>query len=128
LHGDEKPSDVENYPIPVIKSFRVGQGFDVSRLAQYRSSAYLLDTFVDGKHGGTGKTFDWGIGLKSKSFGRVIISGGLTPENVGLAIRTVRPFGVDVNSGVEAAPGLKDREKLRRFFAAARAAEFEREP
>jgi phosphoribosylanthranilate isomerase len=120
LHGEEKPEDAEGYPIPVYKAFRVGQDFDSRILGQYKTSAYLLDTFVNGQHGGTRKTFDWRIAVDAKRYGRIILSGGITPENVLEAMRTVRPYAIDVNSGVESSPGRKDKARLQQLFATVR--------
>jgi phosphoribosylanthranilate isomerase len=87
--------------------------------AEYDVDALLLDTYTDSQHGGTGRTFDWQLAVQAKQFGRpIILSGGLTPENVRDAIATVQPYAVDVASGVEQAPGKKDPEKLRRFIEA----------
>jgi len=87
--------------------------------AEYDVDALLLDTYTDTQHGGTGKTFDWSLAVQAKSLGRpIILSGGLTPDNVREAIRVVQPFAVDVASGVEREPGKKDPEKLRRFIEA----------
>jgi phosphoribosylanthranilate isomerase len=78
---------------------------------------------VEGQPGGTGETFDWSLAAKAKEFGKpIFLAGGLTPQNVAAAIRAVQPFGVDVSSGVESAPGKKDRQKMRDFVAAVRAA------
>jgi phosphoribosylanthranilate isomerase len=76
---------------------------------------------VEGQPGGTGKTFDWTLAKRAKQYGPVILSGGLTPDDVRQAIKLVSPHGVDVSSGVESAPGIKDHEKIRRFVAEARA-------
>jgi phosphoribosylanthranilate isomerase len=116
LHGDETPEDTIGFPVPVCKSFRVGSGFLVDSIAPYKVSAYLLDTYVNGHRGGTGLTFDWGVAVSAKKFGRIILSGGLTPGNIENAVRTVGPHGVDVNSGIESSPGKKDKAKLQELF------------
>jgi phosphoribosylanthranilate isomerase len=96
----------------------VREGFQPETLRDLGGDAFLLDAFDAELLGGTGKTFNWTLAREANRFGTVILAGGLTPENVGQAIREVRPFAVDVASGVEASPGVKDEEKLRRFFAA----------
>lgn len=118
LQGDEPPGETEGYPVPVIKGFRVGRTFDPQLLRSYLTAAHLLDAQVAGTHGGTGKTFDWNIAVQAKEHGRIILSGGLTPENVAEAARTVRPYAVDVSSGVESLPGVKDPERILRFIRA----------
>jgi phosphoribosylanthranilate isomerase len=116
LHGEERPEDCEGYSIAVYKAFGVDSGFDVRRLAEYATPAFLLDARVNGRSGGSGRTFDWDVAVAAKPFGRIILGGGLTPANVEGAIRHVRPYAIDVNSGVESAPGRKDPAKLRRLF------------
>jgi phosphoribosylanthranilate isomerase len=116
LHGNESPKQLAKFPVPVYKSFRVDKEFNLETLQQYKGSAYLLDSHVDGTLGGTGKTFDWDIAVKAKAYGRIILAGGLNPENILDAIQMVQPYAVDVNSGVESAPGKKDRNKLERLF------------
>lgn len=120
LHGDETPKQL-NYledDLPVIKAFRVGPGFSMSNFKKFRRASYfLLDAAKRGEFGGTGKTFDWSIAQKSAAKHKIILAGGLTLENVGEAILTVRPYAVDVASGVESHPGIKDPAKLRDFFA-----------
>jgi phosphoribosylanthranilate isomerase len=125
LHGKETPYECARYPVPVIKSFRIGSDFDPNILRQYSVSAFLLDTYTEGLLGGTGKTFDWKKAVEAKSFGPIILAGGLNPENIIAAIRTVRPYAVDVNSGVESAPGKKDRQKINKLFQALRELEKE---
>jgi len=122
LHGDETPEETAGYPVPVIKGFRIGPDFDPRALSSYGTGAYLLDTYVEGKYGGTGKRFDWNLAVAAKEYGRVILSGGLTPDNVGEAVRFVQPYAVDVSSGVEAAPGVKDHARVEAFIRAAREA------
>ena len=116
LHGEEPPADTVGYAVPVIKSFHVSDEFDPSVMASYPLPAHLLDTSVAGMHGGTGKTFDWRKAVEASRFGRIILSGGITPENVAAASRTVRPHAIDVSSGVESSAGIKDRVRIRNLF------------
>ena len=115
LHGNETPGDCERIERPVIKAFRVRPDAPLP-LADYHVNALLLDTFVDDAPGGTGQRFNWTRAVEAKRHGRVILAGGLTPENVGEAIRLVEPYAVDVVTGVEASPGRKDTGKVRRFL------------
>jgi phosphoribosylanthranilate isomerase len=129
LHGDETEECVQSlHPYAVIKAIRVKDGVDREALSHYRSArAILLDTFVEGKAGGTGQRFDLSIACELVNSGwRVIVAGGLTPENVGEVVTTARPYGVDVSTGVEATLGRKDPEKVARFVAAVRAADVRR--
>ncbi|MEK7672112.1 MAG: phosphoribosylanthranilate isomerase, partial [Bacteroidota bacterium] len=114
----ESPEELQGYLLPTYKAFRVDERFDVTSLQQYQSKIFLLDTFVDGVRGGTGKAFNWGIAIEAKRFGRVVLSGGLRPDNIAEAVRTVQPYAVDVNSGVESSPGKKDKQKLKDLFSA----------
>jgi len=119
LHGDESPQTVERVArrLPVIKALPTGQGSAPPDFSRYRSaSAFLLDASLSGHYGGTGTTGNWHLARTAAQSHRVILAGGLTPENVGEAIRIVRPYAVDVASGVEARPGKKDPSKLRAFF------------
>jgi phosphoribosylanthranilate isomerase len=116
FHGDETPADVKGYDIPTYKAFHVAPGFDVWVLEEYKTTAHLLDTFSADSFGGTGTTFDWTVAVKAKAFGRIILSGGLNPGNIAEAIKTVRPYAVDINSGVESSPGIKDGERIRSLF------------
>jgi phosphoribosylanthranilate isomerase len=119
LHGDESWDDVNGFPIPAIKALRVAGPESLADMHRYRVRAFLLDAPSAG-FGGSGATFDWSVAREAAARAPVILAGGLTPENVREAVRAVRPYGVDVASGVERAPGAKDEEKLRRFIAAAR--------
>jgi phosphoribosylanthranilate isomerase len=103
-------------PTPCIKAFRVRSREDLPALGRYQVQGYLLDAFVAGRPGGTGARFDWGILEGFEAPGPLILSGGLTPENVAEAVRRVRPYAVDVSSGVEAEPGRKDHALLKRFI------------
>jgi len=123
LHGMESPevvTDLMDSGRHVIKAFRVRSETSLLTLERYQATAYLLDAYVDGRPGGTGQTFDWELAVRAKRHGPIILGGGLTPNNVALAVRVVQPWAVDVASGVEAAPGRKDHEKLRRFIAASK--------
>ena len=116
LHGDESPAFCRKIRRRVIKAFRVKDLQSIKQLEKYPVSGFLLDTFSDNLHGGTGKTFDWNLALPAKKIGPVILAGGLTPRNIRQAVSQVRPYGVDVCSGVEKSPGVKDLEKVRAFL------------
>lgn len=120
LYGHEGPDDLVNFETSVIKVFRIKDDFDVEVMRNYIVDAFLLDTHKEGVYGGTGKTFNWNIALRAKEYGRIILSGGLTPDNVEDAVRFVEPYGVDVSSGVELFPGKKDPEKVREFIVRAK--------
>jgi phosphoribosylanthranilate isomerase len=122
LHGDETPHACSTWS-PVVKAFRVKDFVDLKPLEQYKSlSAYLIDTYAPSTYGGTGQIFNWDIAVEAKKFGRIILSGGLTPENIEKAVRWVKPYAVDVSSGVEAEKGKKDSKKLKEFIERAKAA------
>ena len=117
FHGDEPPGFCQKFAAKSIKAIRMRDEKSLRDAAEYDVDALLLDTYTDESRGGTGKTFDWTWAVKAKDIGPpVILSGGLTVANVQEAVRTVRPYGVDVSSGVEREPGRKDPEKLRRFI------------
>jgi phosphoribosylanthranilate isomerase len=116
LHGDESPAYCAGVGAErVIKALRVGDDFDARRVLDYPGSAVLLDAFDAKLYGGTGRTTNWMIAREAARLTRVFLSGGLSPDNVVDAIRAVEPFAVDVNSGVESAPGRKDSSRLRRL-------------
>ena len=118
LHGDESPEFCERLvSLKTIKAFRVGQDFDLSVIERYRVNMVLLDSSIEGSYGGTGRRFDWRIAMEAKRLAPIILAGGLTTENVWDAITHVRPAAIDVCSGVEAEPGRKDLDELRRFMA-----------
>ncbi len=125
FHGAETPQYCRRFPgVKVIKAFRVGAGFDPDQVRSYPTAAYLFDTHVEGVPGGTGVPFDWKRIRRVKDFGRpIILAGGLTALNVGEAVERLRPYAVDVSSGVESAPGRKDPRKLAALFDRLRAAE-----
>jgi len=129
LHGDEPPEQVARLgrEIAVIKAIRVRGSFRPKQLDFFEcASAILLDGFDARRYGGTGKTFNWNIVRSSNGSGRIFLAGGLTPENVAEAIRVVRPYAVDVCSGVEARPGRKDPARIVALMWAVKAAEGER--
>ena len=123
FHGDETPADCERVQRPYLRAARVGPGFDLLNFGQSFSSAQaiLLDAFVDG-YGGGGKVFDWSLLPPSAPF-PVVLSGGLSAANVGDGIARIRPWAVDVSSGVESAKGLKDAGLMQAFCRAVRAAD-----
>jgi phosphoribosylanthranilate isomerase len=120
LHGEETPEYcLFFHPLPVVKSFRIKDESSLEQIPPYLSAvkAFLLDTAGEGKPGGTGKVFRWELALEVQKLGKpVILAGGLNPENVRAAITMVRPYAVDVSSGVETSPGKKDYNKLRQFI------------
>ncbi len=124
FHGEEPPEFCRQFaPLKRYKAFRVRDGASLKALRQFDTDAWLLDSHVPGKLGGTGAQFNWDLAVEAKQLGRpIILAGGLTPENVAAAVRRVQPYAVDVSSGVESAPGKKDARKLRDFIAAASAA------
>ena len=127
FHGSESPEYLDRLESYLkIKAVKVGSDFRPEQISRYRSaSAFLLDGFVAGMHGGTGKTFDWSQAQKAKAFGKIILAGGLKASNVGEAVRQVCPWGVDVCSGVETEPGKKDPHRIRQFVQSVRAAELQ---
>ncbi|MFC1925188.1 phosphoribosylanthranilate isomerase [Chloroflexota bacterium] len=120
LHGSEDPDYCQTLFPKVIKAFRVKDESVLELIPRYKASAYLLDSYDATLKGGTGQCFNWEIAKKATSYGQIILSGGLTPVNIYEAITRVRPYAVDVSSGVENQPGKKDHDKLRAFLAAAK--------
>jgi len=120
LHGSETPDFCQALFPRVIKSFRVQDESVLNLIPGYKASAYLLDSYHTKLKGGTGQTFNWEIAEKATQFGSVILSGGLTPQNVCQAVTQVQPYAVDVSSGVESEPGKKDHDRLRAFLEAAK--------
>ena len=120
LHGEEEPDQCSYPPCKVIKALRLKDGMHDKVFSAYRVSALLLDAYVPDKFGGTGQRCDWDRAAEIASRHRVILAGGLNPENVSDAVRQVHPYGVDVSSGVEKKPGQKDPEKVATFIRMAR--------
>lgn len=124
LHGDESPEFCARFaPLKVVKAFRIRDQDSVQQCLAYRGFAWLLDGYVEGAHGGTGVAFDWDAAIQATRLTRMIVlAGGLQVQTIADAVRRVRPYAVDVSSGVESAPGKKDHDKMRRFIAEAMAA------
>ncbi|MGD8604594.1 MAG: phosphoribosylanthranilate isomerase [Anaerolineales bacterium] len=116
LHGNESPAYVAGLGVPAIKSFRVRDWSIIDRIRQLKLTWFLLDTYVPDKAGGSGRPFDWTIAAGAARLGQMILAGGLTVENVTAALAAVRPYAVDVSSGVEFAPGKKDHDKIQQFI------------
>jgi len=120
LHGDEGPEDCDFAPLRTIKALRVKDARSLAGHEQFKTSALLLDAWVKDAYGGTGHSFNWELAAEIAKQRPVVLAGGLTPENVAEAITAVRPYAVDVSSGVESAPGKKDPAKVKAFIDAAR--------
>jgi len=118
LHGDEPPSRVAQVRGVgrIIKGVRIRSGSDIALCSRYHVDAFLLDAYVPGKRGGTGETFNWELARDAGRFGPIILAGGLSPENVEDAIQTAAPYAVDVASGVESAPGKKNKDLMAEFI------------
>jgi phosphoribosylanthranilate isomerase len=123
FHGDEPPEYCLQFGLMSMKAFRIRDAASLDALPNYKTDSFLLDAFAPDKLGGTGHTFNWDLAIAAQKFGRpIFLAGGLTPENVAEAVRRVRPYAVDVSSGVESAPGQKDHAKVKAFISAAKAA------
>ncbi len=123
FHGEERPEFCGRFGLMTMKAFRIKDAASLDQLTDYPTDAWLLDAYSPAGHAGTGERVTWDLALAANNRGRpIVLAGGLTPDNVGEAITRVQPFGVDVSSGVESAPGRKDASKVRAFVAAAKAA------
>ncbi|BFU96834.1 MAG: N-(5'-phosphoribosyl)anthranilate isomerase [Nitrospira sp.] len=126
LHGDETAAYCLELARPAVKALRIKDRGSFLALAEFQGRAgirgFLLDAYADEAYGGTGRTVDRSLAAEAARTTSVLLAGGLTPENVAEAIQAVRPYGVDVSSGVELSPGKKDLEKVRRFIQSARQA------
>ena len=124
FHGDELPEYCLQFGLMSMKAFRIRDAASLQVLLGYHTDAWLLDAYAPDKPGGTGETFNWNLALEARGWGRpIFLAGGLTPGNVAEAVRRAQPYGVDVSSGVEAAPGRKDLAKVIAFIRAAKAAQ-----
>ena len=121
FHGDESPEFCLRFPVMTIKAFPMKDAGSLNALADYHTNAFLLDAYDPDKLGGTGARFNWDLAIQAHNFGKpIFLAGGLTPENVAEAVDKVRPYAVDVSSGVESAPGIKDHDKIRALIKAAK--------
>jgi phosphoribosylanthranilate isomerase len=124
FHGDEAPEFCAQFGLPYVKAVRVRPGVDLLQYARDHRMAcgLLFDAFSKDAYGGTGSSFDWSLIPRNMPL-PVILSGGLTPANVAQAVRAVRPWAVDVSSGVESAPGVKDAARIAAFMSGVRDAD-----
>ncbi|MBI5181663.1 MAG: phosphoribosylanthranilate isomerase [Nitrospirae bacterium] len=120
LHGDEPPEFCEKLGRRIIKAIRVRNMESLTEIKKYRACALLLDTYDKDLKGGTGRIFNWEIAREARIFNKVIIAGGLTPDNVSEAIKVAQPYAVDVSSGVEKEKGIKDHQKIKLFIERAK--------
>jgi len=124
FHGDESPEYCLGFGLMSMKAFRVRDRASLEAVRAYRTDAWLFDAYTPGLPGGTGETFNWNLARQARDWGRpIFLAGGLSPENIAEAIQCARPYGVDVSSGVEAAPGKKDHTRVKTFIEAAKAVE-----
>jgi len=123
FHGEETPEYCRQFGLMSMKAFRIRDASSLEALPNYATDAWLLDAYAPDRKGGTGEKFNWDLAVEAQRLGRpIFLAGGLTPGNVAEAVRKVRPYGVDVSSGVEASPGKKDLEKVKAFIKAAKEA------
>ncbi|MBI2082814.1 MAG: phosphoribosylanthranilate isomerase [Deltaproteobacteria bacterium] len=120
FHGDELPGYCDQFATPYWKAFRLQSERDIDLMKKYHCDYYLVDAYVESQRGGTGLTGNWELARQAKEVGKVILAGGLTPQNVEMAIQVVGPDGVDVASGVEEKLGKKDHEKMEEFIVRAK--------
>jgi len=124
LHGDETPAYCESLERPVLRGIRLRDRGSFLAMAEYKGRAgvrgFVVDAFSESAYGGTGKTTEWDLAVEAARAAPILLAGGLTPENVQEAIQKVKPYGVDVSSGLEASPGKKDPAKVQAFIHAAK--------
>jgi len=123
FHGEESPEFCSQFGVMTLKAIRVRDESSLAEMERFGTDGFLLDAFSKEARGGTGESFNWELARRATEHGKpIFLAGGLTAENVAEAVRVVEPFAVDVSSGVESAPGIKDAEKMRAFVAAAKGA------
>jgi phosphoribosylanthranilate isomerase len=123
LHGDEGPeavAEIRSGGLGVIKAIRVRDAASLEEMERYDADLFMLDAYSEKVRGGTGERFDWGLAKAVKGYANILVSGGLTPENVREAIELFEPYGVDASSSLEDRPGKKNSERVRRFVGAAK--------
>tara|TARA_Y100001935_G_C17302420_1_gene510111 strand:+ start:1934 stop:2551 length:618 start_codon:yes stop_codon:yes gene_type:complete len=121
LHGSEPPEFCTQFSLPTIKAIPVREHSDITAIPKYKGcvNGILLDTKAENVHGGTGKTFDWGLALEAKEYDTpLILSGGINAKNIEKALKMVAPYGIDICSGVEKEPGIKDYNKMQELIGA----------
>jgi phosphoribosylanthranilate isomerase len=124
FHGDEPSEFCTQFGLMSMKALRVRDAESLNQLDNFNTDAFLLDAYSKSGLGGTGEKFNWDLAIEAQKFGKpIFLAGGLTPENVADAVKQVRPFAVDVSSGVESASGNKDAAKVRAFIQAAKSVE-----
>ena len=124
IHGDESPAYCESLQRPVLRAVRLRDRGSFLAIAEFKGRAgvkgFVVDAYSESEYGGTGKTTDWSLAAEAAKAAPILLAGGLLPETVGKAIQEVKPYGVDVSSGVESSPGKKDHEKIQAFIKAAK--------
>jgi phosphoribosylanthranilate isomerase len=115
LHGDEKPNIIKSISLPVIKSFRIDDNFDYSKLNQYHNCSILLDAYSENDYGGTSNKFNWEM-IPSEMKNKIILAGGIASDNIEFIYKDINPAAVDLSSSLEIAPGKKDKKKMEEFF------------
>ncbi len=121
FHGNESPAYCLQFGLMSMKAFQIRDPASLAALSDYNTDAWLLDAHSPDQLGGTGQTFNWDLAVQAQKFGKpIFLAGGLTPGNVDQAVVRVRPYAVDVSSGVEKTPGKKDHAKVRDFIRAAK--------
>ena len=116
LHGDEEVPITVNLGVPWFKAFRVSAEFKLQQIKEYGQETFLLDAYSKTHYGGSGQTIDWNLASAASGLGKMILAGGMTPVNVAEAVKKVWPWGVDVCSGVESQPGIKDLLRVEKFI------------
>ena len=119
LHGSESPEFCTQFKYPIVKAIRVSESKDLTDIPKYKGTVngILLDTKVENVHGGTGRTFDWGLAIEAKEYETpLILSGGINATNISKALKLVNPYGIDLCSGVEREPGIKDYNKMQELL------------